>query len=297
MKKHTASGARGYMSQMAEPVVAGESTLRVRHRAHGWEAQNMSAAPQEIVETHRPTASHAMQGEGNWSVKRDSSDLIDGHVTMDAEERTDRQRQINSAAETDTIHRGVQQAQKQIDPIGKLAAENSGEEPSRAQRFRPVVTHKTEADDADTSHRVMFEQGDVVQEQHLTAEETNTALHSGTRLREKFIREQRSEDSSEDQKEEPPTFLSDTHSMMKAWAQSPMEALAKSPEPKPILSQNQPQQKSGTAIHIGTIEGRTVHRPEPVAPAASPAVMSQPPAAPAGPLARSLNWRYGLVQG
>jgi hypothetical protein len=304
-----AGAGRSYLSQMAEPVLAGEQALSMRRRGHGWEARDMGAVPQEAVEVRQPARNQEIRSAAERNAERDIEQLADAVSAVSVPPQ--RVRTHENIAMQDESRSRQANAREESSATVRMDANSSNGEPLHVPRSHPTVSHDvtqvfqpeavTQSNPAKRKPAEidLVEAGSSVEQRIVVSAEDAAPRLEGAALRQTARREERQrEQAGEEKSDLQKADHTEARSMVEAWPHTAIGAAREPQVPDIWSSQGRQQRESGTTIHIGTVEVRTVvHRQEPATVVAQTATMTQPPAPATGPLARSLNWRYGLVQG
>ena len=311
--------AREYLSRMAEPVFPGEQALAARPVRTGWSRE--VPAPREEIVPWRETPS--------WQLRQESgmeSRMATTPQGEDAEHESDR---TDPRAETSAARLAASNMQNEAHvartPLPSEYQTASMQTESRRQERTssrgemksveptPREDHVDNADHASRRHAESELSPQIASAPRseslvIRAEGSRAANLSGSEGKQPEIRANEAATALEAQRDHIQNRMQDRIqdrvSIQMPREERPTDASSSNRRDTPKDQNgrtNRSDREGGTRVRIGTVEVRTVLRQQ--APAPAPAVAPQPlPAgrsssSNAGPLARGLGWRFGLVQG
>ena len=306
------SGGRTYLQQLAQPVPSGATVLTARPVDAVY--ANDPAPQVPIIEdrfnfpdnaltaaTRNPTGSLLDGTHSSIALPPDPGDVNANSSASKSSRAVARHSDLSHpSAEPGTVIRSVQatearSASASSPRVHSVPDEQSVEQPMRAETPRVVPTN-----------------GDSVRSnstQSLQSEVRPVEKHTAQRIKApaKLDAAEAPAAFSKTSKEEPSSrFAAKDDTSKRKDIQQPSDPLAPVSVPAPPQQKSEVRHAEGPRVHIGTLEIRAV-LPQPVAP--QPATMTQNVAqnnavaqargrsGVAEPLARGLDWSYGLVQG
>lgn len=301
MTARRAKGARDYLGRLAEPVFPGEQTLAARPRPMGWSREVL--APREEVVTWSETGSRQPPAEFlDRSRGEDGSTFstgwgaVDAAVTREVPARESTAGSVSETAKTENVAAVPWQAglnrsaespsasdhpQRAL-PIHKPSTSEDAGAEQTALEARPYLAKRALAKRAPALQGAEVQPSAGLPLPTVAAKEGDGNLPGDAAER---LRQQAAIGETERSRALVPVQMTG-HERGASFG-------------KKHETRSGQTQESGTRVRIGTVEVRTIVRPQAPPPPMAPQAVaaSQARASTTGPLARGLGWRFGLVQG